>query len=224
MTVRHPAPLALALAALLALPVTADAAERGDFQLRGRLIGIVPDDDSGEITGVAGSGVEVDSAATLEVDFTWFLSSNLAVELIAATAEHDINGTGSAAGLGRIADTMVLPPTATLQYHWNTDGKVQPYIGAGINYTLFYSEDVTDSLDMFLGTASRIDLDDSFGFAAQAGMDVQVSDNWFFNLDVKYLDIDTTAIIRDDATSAELARVDVDVNPWVPGIGMGYRW
>jgi outer membrane protein len=214
----------LALAPLLALPAVADAAERGDLQLRGRVISISPDDDSGEISGVAGSGVNVDSAVTVEIDFTWFLSSRVALELIAATATHDIHGTGTAAGLGRIADTAVLPPTLTVQYHWNTDGKVQPYLGAGINYTLFYSEDVTDSLDTFLGTPSRIDLDSSFGFAAQAGLDFQVSDNWYFNVDLKSLDIDTTASIRDDATDAELARVDVGLNPWVPGVGIGYRW
>jgi len=224
MSLRRHATLTLALAGLLALPSSAAAAERGDFQLRGRLIGVLPNDDSGEITGVADSGVSVDDAFTLEVDLTWFLSSHVALELIAATTNHDIDGTGSAAALGRIADVNVLPPTLTLQYHWNTDGKVQPYVGAGINYSLFYSEDVTDSLDAFLATDSRISLDDSFGFAAQVGLDVQLSDHWYFNLDLKYIDIATTAIIEDDATGVELARVDVDIDPWVPGVGIGYRW
>jgi outer membrane protein len=224
MTLRRYGSIALTCAALLGLPAVASAAERGDFQLRGRVISIIPDDDSGQITGVAGSGVDVDSQATVEVDLTWFLSSNVALELIAATAEHDISGNGTAAGLGKIADAGVLPPTLTVQYHWNTDGKVQPYLGAGINYTIFYDEDVTPSLDGFLMTTSKIDLDESFGFAAQAGIDFMLSDNWFFNIDLKYIDIDTTAVIRDDTTNAELARVDVDINPFVPGIGVGYRW
>lgn len=216
--------LALVAGAWLALPVATQAAERGDFQLRGRVIGIVPDDDSGEISGVAGSGVSVDSAATLELDATFFLHSNVAIEVIAAAAKHDINGTGSAAALGRVADTGVLPPTVTLQYRWNTDGKVQPYIGGGFNYTIFFDEDTTPSLDGFLGTPARVSLDESFGWAAQFGVDFRIKENWYFNFDLKYLDVDTTAVISDAATGVELARVDVDINPWVPGIGFGYRW
>lgn len=224
MTMKQHSTLALALAALLALPTVAGAAEAGDFQLRGRVISVAPDDSSGAISGVPGSGVAVDSAVTVEVDFTWFLRNNLAIEVIAATTPHDISGTGTAGGLGKIADANVLPPTATLQYRWNTDGKVQPYIGGGINYSLFYSEDTTASLDTFLATTTRIDLDDSFGFALQAGIDFEVAENWFFNIDLKYIDLNTTAIIRDDTTNVELARVDVDINPWVPGVGIGYRW
>lgn len=224
MTLRRLGSIALTCALLLGLPAVAGAAERGDFQLRGRVISIIPDDDSGEISGVAGSGVDVDSQATVEVDLTWFLSSNVALELIAATAQHDISGNGTAAGLGKIADAAVLPPTLTLQYHWNTDGKVQPYLGAGINYTIFYDEDVTPSLEAFLMTTADIDMEESFGFAAQAGIDFMLSDNWFFNIDLKYIDMDTTAVIRDETTRVELARVNVDINPFVPGIGVGYRW
>jgi outer membrane protein len=219
---------ALACAALF-IPAVAGAAERGDFQLRGRVISISPDDSSGEVrlvdgSGIDGSGVGVDAQITLEVDMTWFLSPNWAVELILATAEHDIDGEGTISDLGKIADAGVLPPTLTLQYHWNTDGKVQPYVGVGLNYTLFYSEDTTTSLDDALMVATDIDLDDSFGWAAQVGLDVQMSDRWYLNFDLKYIDIDTDATIKNRSTGERLADVSVDVNPWVPGIGVGYRW
>ena len=224
MKCQSPARKLLLGALSFALSVAALPAEAGRFQMRGRVISVSPNDDSSSISGVPGSGVSVDSQATVEVDFSWFLTKNVALELIAATTSHDIHGTGTAAGLGRIADASVLPPTLTLQYHWNVDGKVRPYLGAGLNWSLFYDEDVTDSLDGFLGESSRISLDDSFGWAAQAGIDFMIDEHWFFNVDLKYLDIDTTAVIESEATGAELARVDVDIDPWVPGLGFGYRW
>lgn len=216
--------IALAALALVAAAPFAQAVEPGTTQLRFRVIGVLPDDSSGHVTGIPDSGVGVDDAWVPELDVSVFVHEHLAFEVIAATSPHDISGEGSIDGLGKIADTMVLPPTVLLQYHFRPDDKFRPYLGAGINYSWFYDVDSTDDLDTALGGDTDIDLDDSFGWAAQFGFDIAINDHWFFNLDVKYIDMETTAhLTTDDGFDTE-RKVDVDVNPWVPGIGFGYRW
>ena len=197
------------------------AAAAGDWIMRGRIINVNPNDDSEDALGAGtNTPVGVDAATTLEVDFTYMLESNIGLELILATTKHDINGEGNLSALGKIADTGVLPPTLTAQYHFSPGASVRPYVGAGLNYTLFYSEDTTDSLTNALAASSTsLDLDSSFGLAAQAGVDVDISDGWFFNADVKYIQIKTEATVKADG--ATVSTIDVDINPWVFGIGIG---
>lgn len=209
---------ALLTAALLLLEsTTAMAAEAGDLLVRLRGIGVLPDDSSGAVSTLPGSGVDVDDAYTLELDFTYMLSSRLGLELILATSEHDVDGSGSIDGLGKIAETRTLPPTLTLQYHFLPQSPVRPYAGVGINYTLFFDDDAEDSLNQALGDTS-VDLDDSFGPALQAGLDVDLNDDWFLNFDLKYIGIDTDATLWSDGVRRS---VDVDIDPFVVGIGIG---
>lgn len=204
---------------MAALPIAAPA--QGDWLVRGRLIHVAPNDSSGAVTGIPGSGVGVDSDSTLELDFTYMLTSNLGLELILATTRHDLNGEGTIAGLGRIGESGVLPPTLTLQYHFAPRAAVRPYAGVGVNYTLFYGAESSAALDSALGGATDISLSNSFGLAAQAGMDVSLSKDWFMNLDLKYIQIDTKATL---ATGGTTRTVNVDINPWVFGVGVGRRF
>jgi outer membrane protein len=100
-------------------------------------------------------------------------------------------------------------------------GAVRPYIGAGINYTLFYSEDASTSLEGAVGP-TRVSLSDSFGWAAQAGVDIDLSKSMFLNLDIKYIDMDTTARLRTTAAGSQRVRVNID--PLVVGAGIGFRF
>lgn len=194
------------------------AANQGDLLVRGRLINVKPNDSSGNVTGIAGSGVSVDGKSTVELDFTYMLKPNIGLELILATTKHDIKATGSISGLGKVAETGVLPPTLTAQYHFNPSAAIRPYAGLGINYTLFYSAKTTSSLDTALGGSTSISLDNSFGLAAQAGVDIDINKEWFMNLDLKYINISTTANLDTGGTKRS---VDVDINPWVIGLGIG---
>lgn len=197
------------------------AAEAGDLIIRGRVINISPDVDSDDALG-AGSNtpVDVDSATTIEVDFTYMLNQNVGFELILATAKHDISGDGNLSALGGIGETGVLPPTLTAQYHFSPTASMRPYAGVGVNYTLFYDEDTTSSLTNGLGAGKTdLDLDSSLGMALQAGVDIDVSNGWFFNADVKYIQIETEATVKADGATA--TKFDVAIDPWVFGIGFG---
>lgn len=210
----------IAAASVAALTAPAFAAQ-GDWLVRARAIYVAPQDDAGPVLPTFPTGsVSVDDAIVPELDFTYFLTDNIGAELILATSPHDISGEGALVGLGEIADTMALPPTLTLQYHFLPDAKFRPYVGAGINWTIFYSEDATDSLVTAIG-ATDVSLDDSFGWAVQAGADIDITERVFLNIDVKYVDIDTTATLT---TGALVNTVDVDIDPIIVGVGLGMRF
>ncbi len=198
-------------------------AEAGDVLVRVRGILVAPNEDSGSVLpAFPGEEVSVNNSFMPEVDVTYMATDRLGFELIAATTKHRASGrTGTTGTIGRLASTWVLPPTLTAQYHLNPAGKLRPYVGAGINYTLFYSENASGALEAAVGP-TRVRMSDSVGWAAQAGVDIDITDRLFLNLDVKYLDIDTTA--RLDTTAAGTQRVRVSLDPLVFGIGVGTRF
>ena len=211
--------LAAAMIAAAAAATPAQA-EQGDVLLRARGILVAPTEDSSGIEpAFPNDEVSVSNSVTPEVDISYFLTDHLALELIAATSKHDVNGKGGLEPVGELADTWVLPPTLTLQYHFAPSAKVRPYVGTGLNYTLFYSEDASDGLEDAIGD-TKVELEDSFGFALQAGVDFDITEKLFLNLDVKYIDIDTKAKLT---TGALVNRVKVSIDPIVVGVGIGMK-
>ena len=214
----------IATTALGALTSVAAAGE-GDWIVRGRAILVSPQVDASGIEPAFPTGsVDVDDAVVPELDFTYMMTPNWGLELILATSPHDLQATGALEGLGKVGDVWALPPTLTLQYHFKPESNVRPYVGVGLNYTLFYSEDATSSLEDAVGPTS-ISLDESFGFAVQAGVDVDINDTWFWNADIKWINIETEATLTSQTGMGELVnKVDVDLNPVVAGIGIGRRF
>lgn len=212
--------VATLVATALAQPAHAEA---GDVLVRLRGIVVAPNEDSGGILpGFPGEGVSVDNAVAPEVDVTWMASDHIGFELIAATTKHTASGvSGTTGGIGPLTSTWVLPPTLTVQYHPIARGPVRPYVGVGVNYTLFYSEDPSDALESAVGE-TRVSMSDSFGWAAQAGVDIDIGRNLFLNLDVKYIDIDSTATLR--TANAGTQRVRMNLDPFVFGVGLGTRF
>ena len=220
---------ALALACgLFLLASWPAAAAQGDWLIRVRGINVDPNSSSsGPVssngTAIPGSGVTVDDDIQPELDITYMVADNWGLELILASSEHDVSGSGSLAAFGKILDSRVLPPSLLLQYHFAPDGKFRPYVGLGVNYTLFFSEDATSSFEAAAGGSSDVDLDSSFGLAAQVGLDVGLSGDWFLNFDVKYVDLSTDATITTPGALGTL-RVDVDIDPTIWGFGIGRRF
>lgn len=193
------------MAAFLTEPsFAAEGFVSGDFMVRARGLGVVPAED-GRVSN--GDGVSVDNSVVPELDFTYFLTPNLAAELIAAVTPHDVR-TSSGIDAG---SAWLLPPTLTLQYHFTQLSGFKPYVGAGVNYTHFFNADA--------GALNSVKYDDSFGTALQAGVDVPIGDKWHANIDVKKVYISTTAKF-----SPSGVRADVDIDPWLIGIGIGYKF
>ncbi|MBL1321420.1 MAG: OmpW family protein [Methylophaga sp.] len=218
----------LAIALLTATGISAIATpvmayEAGDWLIRGRVINVNPNDHSGQVSvngaAVAGSGVTVDSDTVPELDITYMFTPNWGAELILGYSSHDVDASGTLNTLNQVIDAKALPPTLTLQYHFMPNSNIRPYVGAGVNYTYFFDEKVKGPLDQ---PGAKVKMDDSWGLAVQAGVDVALNDDWFVNLDVKYIDIETTA--RFKGTAAGKVKVNVDVDPVVWGIGIGRRF
>ena len=204
----------------VALTATPAFAKEGDVLVRARAIVVAPNESSGAVSGIPGSRLGVSDSVMPEVDFTYMATDHIGAELILATTKHNVSGRGSISALGDVADTWVLPPTLTIQYHFAPEAKIRPYLGAGINYSIFYSSKARSSLNTALGP-TKVKLDDSFGYALQAGVDVPVGKNVFLNWDVKYIDMRTTARLTSGAT---VRTAHVNIDPIVAGMGIGIRF
>ena len=181
-------------------------AEDSPWLIRARVVTVVPD-ESASVTGLGGS-VDIDTSVIPEIDITYFFSENWAAELVLGTSNHEVTATPSNIDLG---DVWLLPPTLTLQYHFAPKAQFRPYIGAGVNYTIFYGADK--------GGVASIEYDNAFGVALQGGMDYDLGNNWVFNVDVKKIWLSTDVSINGGAITA-----DVDIDPWFFGTGIGYRF
>jgi outer membrane protein len=228
-TIKTISAIAIAAASTFSLPVM--AYEAGDWLVRGRVINVNPNDDSGTLwtqgAGNIGKGVEVNADTVPELDITYMINKNWGLELILGYSEHTVKTHKAAGavvgGLGSrdVIDTKVLPPTLTLQYHFMPDAKIRPYVGLGVNYTYFFDEKVPSSSGV-ANAGDSIKLDSSWGLAAQVGADFEINQDWFVNVDVKYIDIDTTAKFKNTIVGS--AEIDADIDPFVFGIGIGRRF
>lgn len=191
----------LASAGLLASgAVAAQGMAAGTVLVRARAVHL----DSANKDGT-GLGLTINNKWMPEVDFTYFLSPNLAAELILTVPQKQTVYANGAA----IGSFKHLPPTLTVQYHFDA-GAVKPYVGAGINYTRISNVNV-------LGGAASLDRN-SWGGALQVGLDVPLSGNLYLNVDVKKVFIKTDV----SAGGATVGRFKVD--PVLAGIGLGWRF
>jgi outer membrane protein len=202
--------IALAAAGLCLQPLTATA-EKGDWLLRGGVGVVDPKSDNLALSPEA--EVQVDTGTSFTIEGTYMFADRWGVELLAAYPfSHDVDIDG-AEGAGNVAEVEHLPPTLSLQYHFNPDGTFRPYIGAGINYTTFLNEDTKGAL-----AGTDLELDDSWGAAGQIGADIGLNYNWFLNLAVRYIDIDSDA----ELDGGELGEIEID--PFIYQAQIGYRF
>ncbi|MGZ8401441.1 MAG: OmpW/AlkL family protein [Methyloceanibacter sp.] len=199
------------------LPAAAGS-DDGNFQVR--VLGTVVDPDTdatvraGGIT-IPGANAEASTEVIPALTLSYFLSPNLAVELFCCFAKHEIDGKGTIANLGEIADTWIFPPALTLQYHFTSLGRLEPYVGAGVQYINFFDTGKGDNL---LG-ATKVDIDPAWGLTLQAGVDISIGNGWSLNADVKKTFLDTE--ISWNGTGV---RADADLDPWIFSAGLGYRF
>lgn len=213
-------------ASLLALAIAAPVAQAhqaGDIIVRAGAITVDPHEDSSnvKIGGVkaAGTAATLDSDTQLGLNFAYMLTDKLGIELLAATPfSHDV-GTKGLGGL-KLGSVKHLPPTLSLVYYpLDSKSAFQPYVGAGINYTWFFDDKLSSEAE---GAGFRgLDMKDSWGWAAQVGADYMLTDNLMINAQVRYIDIETTGTTY---LNGDKVKVDVDVDPFVYMVGLGYKF
>lgn len=218
--------LALAIAAPMA-----HAHQAGDIIVRAGAVTVAPNETSSGIK-VDGNGANLGGKATLDsntqlgLNFAYMLTDHVGIELLAATPfSHSVGIKGSPAGVdalnGKLGDIKHLPPTLSVVYYpLDSSSAFKPYIGAGINYTWFFDESVASSAEAkgFNG----LSLSNSWGWAAQVGMDYMLTENLMLNAQVRYIDIETTGYTNLNGVGR--LKVDVDVDPMVYMVGLGYKF
>ena len=223
--------LTLSIAAAFT-PVLAHA-EAGDWVVRARAVNVSPNEDSKlgktvneNVANVMSPGAElaVSDKVIPELDISYYFTKNIAAELILALGtRHNVSiqdEAGAVVPNQDLGSVNLLPPTLTVQWHFNPDQTIDPYVGAGINYTNFLDRNLKVSSGALAGTKIKVD-SDSWGYALQAGMDINLKDGWLINLDAKYVNIETDVKLN----VAGWTKIDsLDINPWVLGIGIGKKF
>ena len=215
--------------ALLGGSVVAQAYEKGDFVLRLGAVNVDPDSDSSPINlpGVPTLHTEVDDDTQFGIIPMYMVTDNVGIELLAATPfQHDITLQGKGVNLNA-GSTKHLPPTITAQWY-PRGGKSgwQPFLGVGVNYTIFFDEKTDKQLDETLNailgsTQESLDLDNSFGLSAQAGVDIPFARDWALSLEVWYIDIDSNATVKTDVGNVHFK---TQIDPFVYHIGIAHRF
>lgn len=182
------------------------------WQIRVRALGVVTE-DSGYVRGVPGSDLSFSDTVVPELDISYYFTDNIAAELILGTTYANVNGEGSIDGLGTIGKVWLLPPTLTLQYHFTDFGAFKPYVGAGVNYSIFYNQDAK--------SADRLDVKNTFGGALQVGFDYMIDQHWGVNFDVKKIFLEPKYDVTVGGTQMH---GKAKLNPWLIGTGLTYRF
>ncbi|SEC48695.1 OmpW/AlkL family protein [Pseudomonas anguilliseptica] len=222
-------------ASLLALAIAAPLAhahQAGDIIVRAGAITVDPQESSSDIwvgalgTDLAGTKATLDSDTQLGLNFAYMLTNNIGIELLAATPfSHNVGvkgmpGGGFAGLNGKLGELKQLPPTLSVVYYpMDSNSAFQPYVGAGINYTWFFDTKLSSAAED--KGFSGLDMKDSWGLAAQVGMDYMLTDNIMLNAQVRYIDIETTGTTH---ILGDKVKVDVDVDPFVYMVGLGYKF
>lgn len=224
----------LAVAFTAAFTPILTMAEAGDWVVRARAVNVAPNEDSklgktvnANVAPVMSPGAElkVSDKVIPEFDISYYLTKNIAAELILAFGtRHNVSINGDAlatVGNQGLGSVNLLPPTLTAQWHFNPDQTIDPYIGAGLNYTNFLDRNLKVSSGALAGSKIKVD-SDSWGYALQTGIDINLKDGWLINADLKYVTIDTNVKLK---TAAGWTKIDsLDIDPWVVGIGIGKKF
>lgn len=188
------------LGTVLCSAAMAQQATEGPWMVRARAVHL--NSSNGDSTGL---GLGINNKWMPEVDISYFINKNVAVELILTVPQKQTLSAGGTA----IGSFKHLPPTLTAQYHFTDLGAFKPYVGAGINYTRISSVN--------LPTGVTVDRN-SFGPALQVGVDIPVAKNLYLNFDVKKV------FIRTDVSSAGAKIGTFKIDPVLFGIGLGWRF
>ena len=191
--------------------------ENSNFKYKGAwLVGLKVLNLNPDVKSVTSIGGEAQVAADTvpELDIRYFLTDNIAIETILGYTEHRVSATGTELGEVNLGSTKVLPPTITLQYHFTGGRRFLPYVGVGLNYTVYFDSDPGDTVD--------VSYKDDFGFALNLGFDYVINERSYFNVDLKKYKLSTDTVI--DAGDAGIATASVDLDPLAISVGFGWKF
>lgn len=165
---------------------------------------IEPKDHPGNLYD--GTVTSISRSYALTASNLYFVTPNVAVDLLVGTApKHRIYGNGE-----KIGYTRYLPPTLSVQYNFNPDGKFNPYVGAGVNYTYYFNEKLISN--------DKLNISNSFGYAATLGVDYNINKNISLGTELRYIDVNSDIEINGTKVGSG------DVNPMLYTLTLGYKF
>ncbi|QWD59352.1 OmpW family protein [Polynucleobacter sp. MWH-UH35A] len=202
--------LVAAMAAVASLaPIAAQAqAQENPWMVRVRAVDLLW--QNGQTGTVQTSNIKAKEQWIPEFDVSYFFTKNIAAELV-LTWPQQVNITAGGANVGKVT---ALPPSLLAQYHFTDLGAFKPYVGAGVNYTIFGNR------QNFPGAAGLQVEPSSFGVVGQIGADYMFDKNWGLNVDVKYATIATN--VQTVSNGANIGKLTL--NPWMPAVGVTYKF
>lgn len=210
----------LALSSLMSFSGVVSAHSGGDFFIRAGTATVRPNVHSDDV--LPGQKLEINNNTQLGLTLTYMETDNLGIELLLASPfRHKV----SLQGAGQVATIHHLPPALMAQWYFgSSQSTLRPYIGVGLNYTLFFD----NSFDQNNGAVQKLKLnnlklDNSWGVAGQAGVDYMINKNWLLNMSVWYVDINTKVKFKSDEANKSFS-VKTQVDPWVFMFTAGYRF
>ncbi len=178
------------------------------FVVKVGVANVVPKSSNGTLVDGAFK-TDIGSSARPSITFEYMITPNIGVELLGAWPfrnEIKLNGTES-------ASVSVLPPTLSLQYHFFPEKTFSPFLGVGVNYTFIYDEKEKGPI-----AGANLDVDDSWGFAAHFGVDVNFNKNWVATFDGRWIQMKPDV----DLNGSKIG--EAKIHPWVWGASLGYRF
>jgi outer membrane protein len=187
------------------------------WMIRLRAVDVLPVSSGKVYSGgtLLNGGLNVSNAVVPELDISYFITKNIALEAICCVTPHTVKATGGLSNLGEVGKTILFPPTLMLQYHLTQFGALKPYAGIGVNYSHFFQNGDGPKF-------SNLQINDSWGIAGQIGFDYMIDRHWGINFDVKKIYIEPKATVTLLPSTPLTANVKID--PWIIGTGVTYRF
>lgn len=196
----------LAMIIAMGLASIAGAEDYSKFGIRVRGTYVIPSESVD--SRLSSLNLKVSDDIVPAIDFEYFFTKKISTEVMAAVTRHDIK-----AGSQFVGSTWLLPPTVTVKYHPLAGAKVSPYAGVGVNLTFPFNS----SLNAGVNPSGDFSIDNTVGWVAQAGLDFKIKEGIYFNVDYKYVNVDTKMKI-------EGTKYKLDLNPNLVSMGIGYRF
>ncbi len=218
----------------LAMPVSVSAHEAGDLIVRVGVAHVEPSSETSDPIVVAAPPLPDSRVSSLSSDtqpgvtFTYMVADHIGIEAILAlpfTVNAELEGgVPLATGSPEIGSSKYLPEIVSVQYFpLKPESKFQPYVGVGLNYTLFFDGEASDALNASAAGPSTVNVDDSIGIALQVGADIEVADGWLLNASAWYVDADTDVTVS-TTNIGDIPINNVKINPFIFAVTVGKKF
>jgi outer membrane protein len=210
----------------LTLSTSAHAQSQGSWLVRGGIMQLAPQVNSGTLSApsLPGAQTSVSNSTQVAGGVTYMLSNSVAIDLpLALPFKHNLYGAGSIAGVGKIGDTKAIPATVMVQYRFGEAGALfRPYLGLGVTYAKFDGEHSTAALTALTGgtpqSPTSISIQSKFATTLQFGGSYKIDERWFVDAAITKTPLKTRNTLSTGQT------LDIALNPIGISLGVGMRY